>query len=293
MIIQHKAKRLDNGKNIQGFVMKMWGQYHIIDPEDENTAYPVLEESIDPVREFVPGRWFVNEKQIPMLQDVVLICKGWYSPCYKDEYEALRAYQAKLCMVEEKDLGYGDILQYSLLPACEAFLSRRRFCALFYDKMFCEDIFVHNNTSRGYRIIFENGCYGVITNESLNQEVFFSEVDAIKAAEEYANSCDMLRADQMHLQVLESYEYIRGCDGYVLRSYLADMGNGYLYVKDFMTYAHVVKDTPKAREAYRKGIIENQKYNKVSKSAFHPKGVNMYRCKNDGEWLYAEARYTH
>ena len=143
MIIQHKAKRLDNGKNIQGFVMKMWGQYHIIDPEDENTAYPVLEESIDPVREFVPGRWFVNEKQIPMLQDVVLICKGWYSPCYKDEYEALRAYQAKLCMVEEKDLGYGDILQYSLLPACEAFLSRRRFCALFYDKMFCEDIFMH------------------------------------------------------------------------------------------------------------------------------------------------------
>ena len=153
--------------------------------------------------------------------------------------------------------------------------------------------FVHNNTSRGYRIIFENGYYGVITNESLSQEVFFSEVDAIKAAEEYANSCDMLRADQMHLQVLESYEYIRGCDGYVLRSYLADMGNGYLYVKDFMTYAHVVKDTPKAREAYRKGIIENQKYNKVSKSAFHPKGVNMYRCKNDGEWLYAEARYTH
>ena len=153
--------------------------------------------------------------------------------------------------------------------------------------------FVHNNTSRGSRIIFENGCYGVITNESLNQEVFFSEVDAIKAAEEYANSCDMLRADQMHLQVLESYEYIRGCDGYVLRSYLADMGNGYLYVKDFMTYIHVVKDTPKAREAYRKGIIENQKYNKVSKSAFHPKAVNMYRCKNDGEWLYAEARYTH
>ncbi len=159
----------------------------------------------------------------------------------------------------------------------------------------CKDTpwLVHDNTSRGYWILFENGCYGVITNESLNKEVFFSEEDARKAAEKYADSCDMIRADQMHLQVLESYEYVRECDGYVLRSYLADMGNGYLYVKEFMTYAHVVKDTPKARKAYQKQIAENQKYNKVKKSVVCPKAVNMYRCKNDGEWIYAEAKYTH
>ena len=40
MILHHKAKRIDNGEEIQGFLTKMWGQYHIMKDNDENTAYP-------------------------------------------------------------------------------------------------------------------------------------------------------------------------------------------------------------------------------------------------------------
>ena len=41
-----KAKRIDNGELIEGFLTRMWQQYHIIHPEDENTAYPVAEDTI-------------------------------------------------------------------------------------------------------------------------------------------------------------------------------------------------------------------------------------------------------
>lgn len=139
-VVLHTGKRKDTGEMITGYLTKMWAEYHIILPEDENTSYLVEEDSIEP--KFIPGRWYVSQKQLPQLQDVVLICKGWFDEKYADSYEALRAYQAKLCNIEEKNIGYGDILQFSLLPACEAFLSKRKFCALFYDKMFCEDVFM-------------------------------------------------------------------------------------------------------------------------------------------------------
>lgn len=36
-----KAKRIDNGEWVEGLLTIMWGQLHIINPNDENTAYPI------------------------------------------------------------------------------------------------------------------------------------------------------------------------------------------------------------------------------------------------------------
>lgn len=41
-----RAKRLDNGEWIMGLLTVMWGQLHIINPDDENTAYPIDIETI-------------------------------------------------------------------------------------------------------------------------------------------------------------------------------------------------------------------------------------------------------
>ncbi len=41
-----KAKRKDNGEWAEGLPTVMWGQYHIINPNDENTAYPIDEKTI-------------------------------------------------------------------------------------------------------------------------------------------------------------------------------------------------------------------------------------------------------
>lgn len=41
-----KAKRIDNEEWVIGLLTKMWGQLHIINPDDENTAYPIDESTL-------------------------------------------------------------------------------------------------------------------------------------------------------------------------------------------------------------------------------------------------------
>ena len=44
--ILFKAKRIDTGEWVEGLITFMWGQYHIINPNDENTAYPIDTDTI-------------------------------------------------------------------------------------------------------------------------------------------------------------------------------------------------------------------------------------------------------
>ena len=36
-----RAKRIDNGKWVEGLLTIMWGRCHIVNPNDENTAYQI------------------------------------------------------------------------------------------------------------------------------------------------------------------------------------------------------------------------------------------------------------
>ncbi len=146
-VVLHQGIRMDNGKEITGFLTKKFGQYHIVLEENENTAYPVEEDSIRPclkgtgLVEKSWNRWYVNKKMLPRLQDTVLICKGWYNrEKYPNEYEALRAYWATIAEISVKDIGYATVLQCLLLPACEAFLCNRKFCEIFYERIYKLDI---------------------------------------------------------------------------------------------------------------------------------------------------------
>lgn len=44
--ILFKAKREDNGEWVEGLLTIMWGQYHIINPSNENIAYPIDPDTI-------------------------------------------------------------------------------------------------------------------------------------------------------------------------------------------------------------------------------------------------------
>lgn len=44
--IKFRGKRLDNGEWVIGFLVKMWGEWHIIDWDDENTAFPIHPDTI-------------------------------------------------------------------------------------------------------------------------------------------------------------------------------------------------------------------------------------------------------
>lgn len=154
-VILHKGKRTDNGEVVTGFLTKMWGEYHILLEGNENTAYPVEKDSIEPcldgtgVMEKPWNQWYMSEKMLPRLQDTVLICKGWYNKDkYTSDYEALRAYWAKLAGMDPEDICYDHVLRTLLLPACEAFLTPRQFCEIFYDKIFKQDIVFRNFQSK-------------------------------------------------------------------------------------------------------------------------------------------------
>jgi len=39
--ILFKAKRVDNGEWVEGLLTMMWREYHIVNPSEENIAYPI------------------------------------------------------------------------------------------------------------------------------------------------------------------------------------------------------------------------------------------------------------
>lgn len=41
-----RGKRVDNDEWVYGFLIKRWGQYHIIDLNDENSAYMIKPETV-------------------------------------------------------------------------------------------------------------------------------------------------------------------------------------------------------------------------------------------------------
>ena len=41
-----RGQRPDNGEWVYGFLTKMWGEYHIVDGNNENSAYEVIPETI-------------------------------------------------------------------------------------------------------------------------------------------------------------------------------------------------------------------------------------------------------
>ena len=45
-MIIFRGKRIDNGEWVCGFIVKMFGTYHIIDKDDENTAYEVIPSTV-------------------------------------------------------------------------------------------------------------------------------------------------------------------------------------------------------------------------------------------------------
>ena len=44
--IKFRGKRLDNGEWVIGLLVKMWGEWHIIDWNDENIAYPIKTDTV-------------------------------------------------------------------------------------------------------------------------------------------------------------------------------------------------------------------------------------------------------
>ncbi len=152
-----------------------------------------------------------------------------------------------------------------------------------------ENWLCHEGKTREYRLQQENGCYNVVTNDSMD---FYRIQDkAEEAAKKWLKGKDVISPEQIIFSSVEAYQYIRKCDGYKMIAFLGVMENGDLYIKNFYTYHHIVKDSKKERKNFLEDIERNANCNVKKIEGYVPEVKQMYRCKEGDTWLYAEAGY--
>ena len=148
---------------------------------------------------------------------------------------------------------------------------------------------LRDGESRGYCLQAENGLYNVVTNDST--DFYRTQEDAEEAARKWLNGKDVIPPEQIIFSSVEAYQYIRECDGHNMTAFLGVMENGDLYIKNFMTYHHVIKDSKKARKSFQEDLEQNANCKIEKIEGYVPKVKWMYRCKDGDSWMYAEARY--
>ena len=151
-----------------------------------------------------------------------------------------------------------------------------------------------SNSDRFYRIRFKDDCFGIVSNETLGIKFFKVENydDAVKASEKYIREHNVLLADDIELKNIIAFSYIRDVDSKQLWAYMAEIGNGLLYIKNFMTYVHIVEDNKKNRKKFEEDILRYAEYNDVKEiENYQPELKHMYLCRESSDWKYAEAGY--
>lgn len=153
-----------------------------------------------------------------------------------------------------------------------------------------ENWLCHEGKTRGYRLQQENGCYNVVTNDST--DFYRTQEEAEEAAGEWLIGKDVIPPEQISFTYIEVYQYTRKLEGdHKMTAFLGVMENGDLYIKNFMSYHHVVKDSKKARKGFQEDLERNAKCKIEKIEGYMPEVKRMYRCKAGDTWMYAEARY--
>lgn len=90
------------------------------------------------------------------------------------------------------------------------------------------------------------------------------------------------------------YSYVRECDKKEMIAYYCITKNGLAYVKNYMTFNHVIKHSEKELKAFIKDCLENGIYDKKKVRKIETMRVEpeiMYKCVKESGWLYADAEY--
>ena len=114
----YRGKRSDNNEWVEGFLTKMWGKYHIINPDDENTAYPIDNDTICKCtgKEYMNSdtAWQGDIFESQVSGDLMILRYGTYKAycpadkCYMDSvgfYAECKGYP---------DMPIGDLQEYAL-----------------------------------------------------------------------------------------------------------------------------------------------------------------------------------
>lgn len=110
--ILFRGKRIDNGEWVEGLLTVMWGQYHIINSDDENTAYPIDESTICQYTGLTDKNgnkiWENDIVKYHFGDDVAPIRFGEYQSCFDSQKSAHIGFYVDWSSKKylRKDLGY-------------------------------------------------------------------------------------------------------------------------------------------------------------------------------------------
>lgn len=142
---------------------------------------------------------------------------------------------------------------------------------------------------RGYCVLKDSGGYDVIHNSKMGQSVFKDEETAKEISEKFLSEHTVIRASDIILRDAVTYSYIRDIDGRKMIAFYCEVGKGMLYMKDFMTFHHIMKNSDKTIKEFMKKIDEMKGYGvEIEQIEYTPVPKNMYLC-SGGSWLYTEA----
>lgn len=156
-----------------------------------------------------------------------------------------------------------------------------------------ENSWICGENNRGYRLVRETGGYTCTWNDRiLGKEAFTDYDSARQKADKYIKSHDgiILAGDIKPISTV-AYSYIRNCDNREMTAFYCDLGDDMYYIKEFVTYAHIIK----GRKAIKK-FMEQQEFeydNPKKIDGFVPHFKNMYKCTEQSDWDYAECEYTY
>lgn len=148
-----------------------------------------------------------------------------------------------------------------------------------------------DNKERGYRLKEKDGSYDCTWNSRIGVDVFTSQLDAFEIAESYLSNCNCIRKENINPIKTVAYSYVRKNDNREMIASYSILDSGMIYVKEFMTYHHICKDVNKAIKDFMKQ--QAFEYCKPVEIEYNPVFKNMYPCKNDSGWCYAEAQYNY
>lgn len=146
-----------------------------------------------------------------------------------------------------------------------------------------------NQTERGYRLKEKDGCYGCAWNSSIGRDIFTNMEQAHQVAEAYLSNNKCIRKENIKPVKTVTYSYEREVDSRTMTAFYSILDNGMVYINEFMTYHHICKDVDKAIKQFMNQ--QEFKYGSPVEIEHQPVFKNMYPCKNDSDWCYAEAKY--
>lgn len=156
-----------------------------------------------------------------------------------------------------------------------------------------ENSWICGEDNRGYRLARDTGGYTCTWNDRiLGKEAFTDYESAKKKADEYLKSHDgIILAGDIKPISTAAYSYIRDCDNSELIAFYCDLGDDMYYIKEFMTYHHIIKGKKVIKKFMEQQEFQYDKPKEID--GFVPRFKNMYKCTEQSDWDYAECTYAY